>query len=96
MKGTNHNNTRLVGDQPQSIAHAYEFYLPTVPPFTDVMRDGYYAFLHGAIKYALVNRGGTYVRGWVLCYADGYPITYADANEPGSITVSASGSYMTL
>jgi len=35
------------------------------------------------------------VRGWVLCYPDGSPITYADNDEPGSIYVSASGTYMT-
>lgn len=34
--------------------------------------------------------------GWVLCYANGKPITYADNNQPGEIRVSASGSYMTL
>lgn len=33
--------------------------------------------------------------GWVLCYPDGLPITYADAGQEGEIRVTASGSYMT-
>ncbi|MEY3400496.1 MAG: hypothetical protein RLZZ86_93 [Cyanobacteriota bacterium] len=33
--------------------------------------------------------------GWILCFPDGTPITYADGDEEGEIRVVASGSYMT-
>lgn len=53
-------------------------------------------YILGSIRWASVQRGSNFYTGWVLCYPDGKPITYADASQPGSISVSASGSYMTL
>lgn len=58
--------------------------------------DAIYRYVHGSIRWARVQRGSTFYTGWVLCYPDGKPITYADASQPGWISVSASGSYMTL
>lgn len=53
-------------------------------------------YILGSIRWASIQRGSNLYTGWVLCYPDGKPITYADASQPGSISVSASGSYMTL
>ena len=58
--------------------------------------DAIYRYVHGCIRWASVQRGSDSYTGWVLCYPDGKPITYADNSQPGSISVSASGSYMTL
>lgn len=60
------------------------------------LTEFYFGFVCGCLRWARILRGSTFYTGWALCYQDGTPITYADANQPGSIRVSASGSYMTL
>lgn len=87
MNGTNNWDTWEKGDQPQFVYN----YAPSNPGGS---RD--FRFIHGSLRWAKIIRGTSDFYGWVLCYADGFPITYADNNEPGSIRVSASGTYMTL
>jgi hypothetical protein len=60
--------------------------------------EAYYANTMGCLRWSTTVRGinNPGLTGWVLCYPDGKPITYADAGQTGSIRVSASGSYMTL
>lgn len=62
----------------------------------DYLATTYYKTYHGCLRWAKVVRGSSLYKGWVLCYPDGKPITYADNNQPGKIIVSASGTYMTV
>lgn len=82
MKGTNSWNVEEIENQP-------------VVLFATGLGGETYVYTHGCIRWAKVRRGSTYYTGWVLCYASGKPITYTDATQPGSIRVSASGTYMT-
>jgi len=71
------------------------------PTLVNDIRDAFNVFYTntlGCLRWSRTVRGinNNGLTGWVLCYPDGRPITYADANQPGSIRVSASGSYMTL
>jgi hypothetical protein len=52
-------------------------------------------YVHGALRWAQVNRGGTLYTGWVLCKPDGTPLEYPTNGGTGTIRVQASGSYMT-
>ena len=81
MNGINAWNNEEIQDQPM---------------FNFKYSGAVYRYIHGALRWASVQRGSTLYTGWVLCYPDGKPITYADNSQPGSISVSASGSYMTL
>ena len=94
MQGTNANVPSEKENQPQAITASNNLWLPLLPP-VEVMQSGIYDYVYGCIRHASVVRGESSVTGWVLCYADGKPITYADANQPGSINVAASGSYIT-
>ena len=82
MQGNNAWNSSENGDQPETISYAGGSY--------------YYTYTQGCIRWAKVKRGSNLYTGWVLCYPSGKPITYADGSVPGSIKVSASGSYITL
>lgn len=83
MQGTNSWNSAEFGGQPQ-------FCLSNQGNTLN------YRYSLGCLRWARVLRGSTFYNCWVLCYQDGKPITYADNNQPGSISVSASGTYMTL
>lgn len=80
-------------------ANAWNVYETTNEPQFFFRNQGLYdefRYVHGCLRWARVVRGSSNYTGWVLCYPDGKPITYADASQPGSISVSASGTYMTL
>jgi hypothetical protein len=85
MQGTNAWDSKEFGGQPQ-------FLLSNTG-----IQTLNYRYSLGCLRWARVNRSDSvqYI-GWVLCYQDGKPITYADNSQPGSISVSASGTYMTL
>lgn len=79
MNGTNDWNSYEKTDQPQFVFNT----------------NNVYKYVLGCLRWAIVERGANTYSGFVLCYPDGHPITYADKDEPGSIQVSASGTYMT-
>lgn len=83
MQGTNSWNVYETTNQPQ-------FFFKIQGLFSE------FRYVYGALRWAKIERGSSTYTGWVLCYPDGKPITYADNNQPGSISVSASGTYMTL
>jgi hypothetical protein len=82
MNGTNSWNLEEIENQPRVL-------------FSTGLGGESYVYIQGCIRWAKVKRGSNYYTGWVLCYPSGKPITYADAAQPGSIKVSASGSYTT-
>jgi hypothetical protein len=84
MQGANQYDSKENNDQPQ---FCYQK--------NSAFENGTYRYVRGALKWAYVKRGSTLVFGWVCCYPDGEPITYADANVGGSIQVSCSGTYIT-
>ena len=83
MKGTNEWDSQETREQPT-------FLFKSATPAE-------YRYVQGALRWSRVYLGpNTINTGWILCYPDGKPITYADANQAGSIRVTANGSYMTL
>jgi hypothetical protein len=82
MQGTNEWDSNEYTDQPSYVFEMGGF-------------DSTYRYSQGCLRWALVERGSSTYTGWVLCYPDGSPITYADGNQSGSISVSASGTYIT-
>ena len=82
MNGTNEWDSMEYGKQPQYLS-----------ALAGIERS--YKYVLGCLRWAIVERGVNSYSGFVLCYPDGEPITYADAGDPGSIRVSASGTYMT-
>jgi len=83
MDGINYWNQDEQTDQPQFL-------------FKQISLSTIYRYVQGCLRWSIVERGSNNYTGWVLCYQDGKPITYADSSQPGSISVSASGTYMTL
>lgn len=79
MNGTNDWNSYETTNQPQFVFNI----------------NNNYKYVQGCLRWAQVERGVNTYSGFVLCYPDGHPITYADNDDPGSILVSASGTYMT-
>lgn len=49
----------------------------------------------GFLRWSKVGRGNQIYTAWIPCLATGKPITYADGDQPGSITIQANGSYFT-
>ena len=80
-------------------SNAWNFWESTNQPqfiFNNSGSSQEFRYVQGCLRWSIVERGSNNYTGWVLCYPDGKPITYADASQPGSISVSASGTYMTL
>lgn len=55
----------------------------------------YYTKAAGFLRWSKVGRGNQIYTAWIPCLATGKPITYADGDQPGSITIQANGSYFT-
>ena len=83
--------TQRWGNQPQ-------FVYDTNAAFTNVDKD----YVLGCLRWSQVIEvdgnnptQDVYRTGWILCYNNGRPITYADGGQTGAIKVIASGSYVT-
>lgn len=59
------------------------------------LNDGSFGYIGGFLRWSQVGRGNQIYTAWIPCYPNGKPITYADGNQPGSITIQANGSYFT-